>query len=319
MWKPTKTILFLGLVIIAESTLAANAVKQLPSIVGPGIYELYTDANYFVTHVYVNGIKRKLSNAKGNGSMARNGYGFSGPMGYENKLILNGYLRAGKNTINVVFEPSSILADARKQGVENMIIRDMFAHAVIVRGQLSKGSLGVESYNLDQLIMAPNLKAAVMKNKLLRRFTADKLSDEVSVSYEFDLHDNDKSIRSTIGDCSLSTRASNNFTATLMLNDKPVKWIKDNSSRGVENFSEAIKQGENIFKLNVASINKAAKKNSLYLYLECDLAQAINEIGFSPEHKRLDFGDFFKKVYLPLVTIEFVKKGEYVSNFEFDL
>lgn len=304
---------------MAESTLADNVTKQLPSIVGPNIYELYTDAKYFVTRVYVNGIERKLSNAEGNGMMSRHGYSFSGPMGYKNKLLLNGYMKAGKNSVKIVFEPSSILDNARKQSAENIIIRDMYAHAVIVRGQLAEDSSGVESYDLDQLMLAPNSKAEVKKNKLLRRFTEDKLAQEVSVSYEFDLPADDMAIQSSHENCSLSIKASNNFTATLMLNDKPVKGIEDNVSHGIENFSDAIKQGENTFKLNVSSINKAAEKNDLYLYLVCDMAQAIHEIGFAPEHERLDFGDFFKKVYVPLTTIEFTKKGEFSSSFEFDL
>ncbi len=315
----SKIILFLWIVILAESTQANPPPKQLPSIVGPNIYELYTDAKYFVTRVYVNDKELKLSNAEGNGSTRGRGYSFSGPMGYKNKLILNGHMKAGNNRIKVVFQASSILDDARKKDLQNMILRDMYAHALIVRGRLTRGSSGVESYDLDQLLLAPDSKVEVLKNTLLRRFNNDRLTEEVSVSYQFDLPETDSAFQTKLKNCSLSSSGFNGFNGLLTLNNKPVSEINGNSRRGIEYFGDIIKSGQNRFTLNVTLVKKDVKKNRLRIYLSCDLKPVIKKINFSQEHQSLDFGDFFKTVYVPLVNIEFIEKGEYSSDFNFEL
>jgi len=252
--------------------------------------------------------------------MTRGGFSSSGPMGYQNKLILNGHLKAGNNEIKVVFESSSILENAREEGHEKQLIRDMYAHAVITRGRLNDSSFGIESYDLDQLILSPDIKAEVLENKLLRRFTEDKLSHEVSVVYQLELLKTDKVEQVDFSHCSLSLNSSSNFTATLLINDVPIRKIEDNSSNGsgLENFSGVIKQGTNVFTLKVASINKKEESNYLDLYLDCDLRPSMDKIDFLDEHKSLDFGDFFKSAYLPLAEFKFVEKGEYSESFDIE-
>ncbi|VAW61334.1 hypothetical protein MNBD_GAMMA09-725 [hydrothermal vent metagenome] len=304
---------------LAESAQANKSAIQLPSIVGPNIYELYTDAHYFVTRVYVNDKELKLSNAEGNGSTRGRGFSFSGPMGYQNKLILNGHMRTGLNRIKVVFQASSILDDARKEDIQNIVIRDMYAHALIVRGRLTTSSMGVESYDLDKLLQSEDLKVKVLKNQLLRRFNEKKLSQEVSVSYQFKLPVTEKALQVGMDSCSLSFDGYNDFKATLSLNGQPVKEIKGNSSRGVKYFSDVVKSGLNSFHLKVTSVKNKTEKNKIRLYLSCDLKSFIKKINFAKEHKSLDFGDFFKSVYVPLVNIEFTEKGEYSSDFNMEL
>lgn len=302
---------------MAEISIFSDVPKQLPSIIGPNIYELYTDAKYFITHVFVNGMKRKLSNAEGGGMMSRKGYSFEGAMGYENKLLLNGYMKAGKNEIKVVFEPSGILQQAREQGAEKMIMGDMYGHVVITQGELNEGSFGVESYDLDQLIVTPERKAKVLTDQLLRRFNDEKLEAEVSVTFSIDVSDTDKALKASYG--SLSINSSCNYTATLLLNDVPVKKIEDNSSSTLEEFFDVVKTGVNRLTLQVESINKKEDENTLYLYLESDIKSLFNEIGFPDGYSASDFGDFFSTVYVPITTFDFPEEGSYTSDFNFEV
>ncbi len=305
----------MGMMLLAGVVQAGETSKPLPSIVGPELYELYTDAHFFVTRVFVNGKALKLSNAEGNGSTRRGGYSFSGPMGYKNKLVLNGHLKAGKNEIKVVFEPSSIYDAAKKQDAEKLIRQNMFAHALIVRGRLVKGSLGVESYDLDQLVALPERKIKVLKNQLIRRLSIKDLEKQVSVVYQLDLLPTDKVFQADFDSCSLARDGPTNITAMLLLNDSPIRKITDNTGRLLSNVQKLMKPGANIFHLKVSSINKKVDRNYLKLYLECDLGSVIKKMGFPEEYSWVKFGDFFNKVFLPLVEIKFSRKGEYKADF----
>ncbi|HED33117.1 MAG TPA: hypothetical protein ENJ08_02720 [Gammaproteobacteria bacterium] len=301
--------------VLSGAAQAGDAPLQLPSIVGPELYELYTDAQFFVTRVFVNGKALKPGNAEGNGSMRRRGYSFSGPMGYNNKLVLNGYMKAGKNEIKVVFEPSSIYEDAKKQDAEKFIRQDMFAHALIVRGRLSKGSLGVESYDLDQLVASPERKVKVLKNQLIRRLSIKDLEKPVSVIYQLDLLPADKIFQADFDSCSLSKDGPTNITAMLSLNGTPIRKITGSSGKLLSSVQKLMEPGANAFLLKVDSIDRKVDKNYLKLSLECDLDSAIKKIGFPGGYSGVRFGDFFNKIYLPLVKFDFSKKGEYKAGF----
>jgi len=177
-------------------------------------------------------------------------------MGYQNKLVLNGQLKAGKNEIKVVFEPSSIYADALKQGGEKIIRQSMFAHVVLVRGRLTTGSLGVESYDLDKLIESTKGEVKILKNSLIRRLSVNDLESQVSVVYQLDLPATDRIFRADIDRCSLSKDGPTNISGTLFLNNSPIRKITGSSGRILSSIQKLMKPGDNVFHLKLDSINK---------------------------------------------------------------
>lgn len=305
---------------------------EIPSVVGPSIYEVYTDARLFITHLYVNGIKRKLDNAEGFGLMATPNYTLNGATGYKNKKVINGYLHAGKNHVKVVFEPSPVLAQAKEQGAEELVIKEMFAHVAVIRGRLTDSSLGVPSAELDELITQAADKIDVLQHWHMDNFTLEQINGDIVVSREFDLDANDKAIQSTINDCELSISSSNNYNAILKLNDVPVKEIEENVSRNKEDFKVLLKNGTNKFSLEVqppaseGALKKLFSKNKksdeemyLRVTLNTDIEEGINAINFPDEHKRVGFGDFFDRVDIPLAYFKIDGVGEFVEEFEFKL
>jgi len=297
---------------------ANNTTHELPSMVGPDLYQLFTDAKLFITKVYVNDVERKLSNAEGGGSIRNENYRFSGATGYANTILLNGFLRSGNNKIKVVFEPSDILDKAREEGLDEVVIRDMYAHMVVVRGQLTEQSSGVRSYELDQLIASSGPDVDVLTDKLLRRFTKEKLEDEVSIVFELEVPASAKVIQTTMQQCEFKLNKSSNFSGTLMLNNTLIESIEDNRSREEAGMRTLIRSGENTFELNITSINKEAEENYLDVILSCSLRDIISGDEFS-FRRSMDFGDFFSDVHIPLVRFTFSEEGSYRRVFEFKL
>ncbi len=302
---------------ITNPILASNHSKQVPSLVGPEIYELYTDAKFFITHVYINGNNHKLSNAEGNGAIIRNGYRFDGPTGYQNKLILNGFLKSGINEIRVEFEPSPILQQAVDQDVPDQVLRHMFAHVVVVRNQLNGGESGVDSYDLDLMILNKRSNVDILENRLLRRFDENRLKGEVSVVYELEIGTDSKVFNTQLSTCDLSMNSSSNYLGLLYLNDKPVIEFEDNSRRLLESFEDAVKHGKNTFRADITELGSDGGR--LNLYLKCDLGDIVKDMKFDDKYRDIRFGDFFDEVYVPLVDLEFDDKGIYNSDFEFEM
>lgn len=317
-------ILCLAVIIMTQSISAHSKPVAIPSVVGQEVYELYTDAHLFITHVYINGSKRKLSNAEGNGSVSNGLYSISGAIGYQNKLVLNGFLQAGKNEIRVVFEPTPDLEDVLSSGerAETQAIRDMYAHAVLTRGQLSNSGSGIESYDLDELIELDDRQAQVLENKLLRRFDKEKISNEVSVSYELEIGSDEQVVKATKDKCSLTVDLDGEesyFGGQLFINDVLIRTINGSGSTLEDEFMDHIKTGNNLVKLKVNELKGDKKQGpfELKLRMDCEMDEAAKGITFPEAYGRLRFGDFFDTVYVDLTSIEYHDTGEYQATFNF--
>ncbi len=290
---------------------------QMPSIVGPNLYELYTDARLYVTHVYVNGVERKLSNAEGYGMTMKNGHRFSGPNGYENKTILNTHMRKGDNEIQVVFEPSPIITEVINEGVQELFKKDMFARAVIVRGELKENSLGVSTKSLDELLTKENPEVEVLENKLVKDIAEEHMNESIIMTFTINVPDNEDEYRGHIQNCEGTLNSSHNFTANLFLNDTLLLEIKDNEWTIINPFNKVVQPLDNTLELEVLSINDKTKDSYFNYYIECDLGENLKSLGLKEKHPSIRFGDFFDKLHLPLWDLKFTKEGNYKMHFKF--
>ncbi len=290
---------------------------QMPSIVGPNLYELYTDARLYITRVYVNGIERTLSNAEGYGMTMKNGHSFSGPTGYQNKVILNSHMRKGDNEIQVVFEPSPIITEVIKEGAQDLFKKDMFVRAVIVRGELKENSLGVSTNSLDELLAKEHPEVEVLENEFVKDIAEERMNEPIIMTFTINVPKNELDYRGQIHSCEVGIGSSNNFTANLLLNGIVILQIKDNTRTTIEPLYKIIEGLDNTIELQVLSINDNAKESYLEYYVDCDMAKMIKRVGLQEKHPSIHFGDFFNRLQLPLWHLKFDKIGTYKSTFKF--
>ncbi len=290
---------------------------KMPSIVGPSLYELYTDAGLYVTHVYVNGIERELRNAEGNGMTYKNGHSFSGPVGYQNKTILNAYMRRGENEIQVVFEPSSIIAEIVNKGVQAFFIEDIFARALVVKGVLSKGSLGISTEDIDKLLVIHHPKAEVLGDKLVKNISQERINKPVIITFTINVPENEIEHLGQLQYCEGNFKAPNNFTANLLLNGTPILHIENNASTRTESFNKIVQPLNNTLELQVLSINDNTEETYFEYYLNYEMEDIVKKIGLEPTYNYVSFGDFFNRLHLPLWTLSINEEGSYKSSFIF--
>lgn len=232
---------------------ASKFELSLPYIVGPNIYELYTNAGFFITKVYINGIERKLSNPGGQAYTIINNESFSGPMGYYNNIPLNSHMREGKNTIKIVFEPSALIKEMIDKGLTRHLKNKIFAHAVITRGELKENSLGVPTKDLDKLIKENKNPVDILENN----FISISSSDTKTITMDFNINTivGEEEYRCQIQYCDGSITSSNNFTGELLLNGTPILHIDNNRSTTLQSLKDVLKPTDINLTLNISKIN----------------------------------------------------------------
>ena len=301
-----------GLFSIGNNAAAKTAAPR-PYFVGPDLYQIHTDAHLFGTRVFVNGKQLKLSNADGNGSIRNQNYSVSGATGYPNKNYLNAYLKPGDNEIKVIFD-APLLEQVKGTEGEVAFIRDMYAHVVINTGELTDGSLGTKSYDLDEAIQAADNSTTILKDALLKRFTSEQLTEEVSVIYNITI---DAKYAVQIGSeaCDIEADGFSNLKGKLLLNGKIFLDITDyGSGTMLENIKELIVPGENHFEVDITSLEEN-KPSSAILKMDCDMGSIKDKVGLPVEYQSNSFGSFFNHIYIPIASIGFDKPGKYSTKF----
>ncbi len=284
---------------------------SLPYIVGPDIYELYTDAGLLITKVYVNGIERKLSNPEGQGFTVVNRASFSGPMGYYNKVILNSHMRKGKNEIKVVFQPSPVINKNMMTYFEDKI----FAHAVIVRGVLKKNSLGVSTEKLDKLVSEHKAPVTILANKFLKGMPKD--NKNITMNFIINTADGEREYKGQIDYCDGGISSSYNFTGELLLNNTAILKIHNNASTTLVPLNKILKPIDVELKLKVSSINNNEPAHFKYS-IECDMKSIIkNKLNLKPKYNNVSFGDFFDRLDTEIWNLKFSKPGIYQHTFQY--
>ncbi|MCF6351955.1 MAG: hypothetical protein L3J06_02990 [Cyclobacteriaceae bacterium] len=289
---------------------------QIPSIVGPNLYELYTDAHLYITRVFVNGVEKELRNAKGNGMISKNDHSFSGPVGYYNKIILNAYMRKGDNEIQVVFEPSPIIAEIVDKGVEPLFSEGIFARALIVRGALAEGSLGVSTEEIDKLLAIDHPEVNVLDDKLVKNISEENINKPVKMTFTINVSENEMEHLGQLQYCEGAINTSCNFTANLVLNGTPILHIKNNVSTIIEPFNKIVQSHNNTLELQVLSINDKTKESYFEYYLNYEMEDIVKKIGLEPRYNYVSFGDFFNALRLPLWTLSINEEGSYKASFD---
>lgn len=287
---------------------------SLPYIVGPNIYELYTDAGFFITKVYVNGIERKLSNPDGQTYTLINKESFSGPMGYYNKIPLNSHMREGENTIKIVFEPSVLINQMINKGLTRHLENKIFAHSVIVRGELKENSLGVPSKELDDLLKENKNSVDILGNKFTSMSSSG--AKEITMDFNIDTIEGEEEYQCQIQYCDGSITSSNNFTGELLLNGIPILHINNNRSTTLQSLNDVIKPTDVNLTLKISSINNNDKPFFKY-DLQCDMNIIAGKVGLKPKYDNIYFGDFFNRLDILLWDLKFKSKGIYETNFEY--
>lgn len=308
-------LLLLGILAAIGILFLGKKAPERPYIVGPELYQIHTDAKFFRTRIIVNGVELELSNADGNGSSQTSDYRVSGATGYPNTMYLNGYLSPGDNEVKVIFE-SPLLEQVRGTEGETAFIRDMYAHVVINTGELTRGTLGVDSYVLDQLMDSPELDidVAILKDVLFRRLTSEIVNNEVSVTHTINIAAN-KSVQVEADECSFELKSFSGYTGQVSINGTAFLNIKGNGSATIlDSIDDLILPGDNAFEINATAIEEGRDITS-ELRMECDLDIATKEIGFPKKYKYYDFGSFFNNMYIPVATIEFDKPGIFSTTF----
>jgi|LGVF01.2.fsa_nt_gb hypothetical protein len=259
-----------------------------------------TDAGLYITRIYVNRVERKLSNAEGYGMRGRNGHIFSGPEGYHNKTILNSHMRKGDNEIKVVFEPSPIIADIINKDVQELFIEDIFARAVIVRGQLVESGLGISTENLDELLAIDRPKVNVLEDKLIKDISKDSMNSPKIVTFNITVPENETEHHGQIQSCKGEISSSYNFTGLLLLNNTPILSIENNTSSTLEPFDKIVVPLENTLELRVFSINNQAESSHFDYYVECYINDILEKASLKTKYPNASFGDFFDRLQFPL-------------------
>lgn len=296
----------------------ANPIElEMPSIVGPNLYELYTDADFYITRVYVNGVERKLSNAEGNGFRSKKGYELSGAMGYNNIAILNTHMRKGDNEIQVVFEPSPVITEMINKGATHVFIEDMHVRAVIMRGELERNGLGATSEKLDELLAKDHPGVEVLADNHVKDMAEEHINKPIIMTFTINVPEDEIRHKAQIHGCRGTINASYNFTANLLLNGTPILEIKDNTWTTLEPLYKTMQPLDNTLELQVLSINDTTKKSYLNYYIECDIKKSLINTGLESAYPYLRFGDFFDLLHLPLWNLTFEQEGTYIFNFEF--
>ena len=288
---------------------------ERPYIVGPELYQIHTDAHFFRTRIIVNGVELELSNADGNGSSWTSDYNVSGATGYPNTMYLNGYLSPGDNEIKVIFE-SPLLEQVRGSEGEAAFVRDMYAHVVINTGELTQGTLGVESFVLDQLIdsLEPDNDVAILKDVLFRRLTSEIVNNEISVTHTINIAA-ENSVQVEANDCTFDLKSFSGYTGQAFVNGTAFLDIKGNGNATIlKSIDDLILPGENTFEINATAIEDGREITS-ELRMKCDLDAATKEIAFPEKFERYDFGSFFNRMYIPIAKVDFDKPGVYSITF----
>lgn len=315
------SLLFTG--IFMTSLQAASHTITLPSVVGPNLYELYTDAKMFITHVTINGHKIKLSNAEGVGMSMGNGYRLNGPMGYPNKVVINGFLKPGENHINVVFEPSRTINQAKEQGALELVSKEIFTRAVLARGSLSKETLSIDSDELDLLIQNRSSDVDVLLDKKKTNFDEKFTSSDNQIDYRFELPSHERVATATIKDCEIDINTSGNLVGKLFLNDGLISTINKNSRRAEGTLQALLSQGKNRLRFDSQEHPLAdeshAKKNYLEVLLSCRLDSLVEEVKFPEALSRMRFGDYSNVYKIPLMWVEVDEKKDYSADFDISL
>lgn len=288
---------------------------QMPSIVGPNLYELYTDAGLCITHVYVNGVERELRNAEGYGMTSINGHSFSGSVGYYNKIILNAYMHKGNNEIQIVFAPSSIIAEAIDKGVQSLFIENIFARALMVKGALTKSSLGISTEEIDKLLTINQPEVEVLEDKLVKNISEEHINKPIKMTFAINVPENEMEHLGQLQYCEGAINTSGNFTANILLNNTPILYIENNTSTIIEPFNKIVQPFNNTLELQVLSINDKTKEAYFEYYLNYEMADIIKKIGLEPTYNYVSFGDFFNRLRLRLWTLTFNKEESYKSTF----
>jgi len=293
--------------------------RQLPSLAGPNLYEVYTDASLYSTRVKVNGIVIPLANADGYGVMAQDGFYISGPTGYPNVAHLNGWMKAGVNHIEVEFIPSPPIEKYVDKPVLKKIARLMLSQVVIVRGQLNKARMGLESKELEAALQA-NLRTSsidILFNKKLAGQRPEHVMDTVIYHYEIELPLGESAKQVSLAQCELDTTFSPySFTGSLFLNGMPLRQVEYNRSRLQGELRESIKNGENEFVLEVDTIKE---DSSARLMLECDMRDLVVGYAMDSKYPLVGFGENSHIRRLPLLNLELGKAGIYKGSFDMRL
>lgn len=291
---------------------SSHALK-LPYLAIQDAYIVYTDAHFFHTSVKVNGAQLKLSNPGGNGMVSTGGVRFSGEIGYPNQVAINGFLRPGKNRVEVHYQPSFIDETDDEEEIR-VALWSMFNHTVISKGRISNNSLGLESHELDQAISKVPESAEVLMDKLQRRFNREKTESHSVVAFEFEVAAEELK-QASLDDCELDDERSLNFNGALFLNDVQLFEFELTRRTSLVHWADHLKQGENTVVLRIDEI-EGDQEAQLSAQLKCDLGTLKQNTPI--ESLGLELGQFFDKASYPILSFGAQKPGTYRASFQFD-
>jgi len=293
---------------------AQSPQVELPYMVGPEAYEIYTDAQLYTTLVTINGGSVPLHNAEGNGVWG-DGEGIivEGPIGRANRKLINGYLRPGKNTIVVAFVPSTGILKYLGTPELERVASTMYTRVVVTRGRFNEEYEGPETTELDALV-AKHSKSKAPGIAYDQRSGVPSVSTmfaPIRFAYELELTPDDKVARAKLDVCELERRESKYaLTATLHLNDTLVEEVSGNESNSTSGFREALVSGPNTLKFVVAAVSEPTH---VTYGLKCSLDAAKEAVGLTGPTR---FETFFDIFGFPFAELDVATTGLYETVFE---
>ena len=296
---------------------AASAAPglSLPYVVGPELYQIYTNARFYDTVVTVNGHAIEYTNSGGDGSYVHSKFGISidGALGYPNEASINGLLTPGANVITVEFVPNPEIAKYVGSPEQiAAIIPEMFTRVMFVRGELTDFR-HTEERDLEALLAgnARTKRAEVLKNEKTKVKQAKDALRPVRHEFTLQTRKADKFEQVKIEECELEVdREPETLTASTYLDGRLLAKMDGDSLSDWEEIVQNAKPGTHPLSLEVESL---AGPSVVSYELSCDLDKAKQRAGLT---SRGDIIGKFGNYVLPVAKIEVNGPGSYGASFE---
>lgn len=290
----------------------------IPYVVGPELFQIYTDARLFKVRVLVNGHAGNLTNDGGNGAWRDDEIGVDviGPLGYPTKSNINGFLVPGKNQIVVEFSPNPALAKYEgSPDVMAKIAATMFTRVIVTRGVLRKDFGGIDEDELGEaLAQNARTKAAKILYNTRKKVAPKRVLSPVRHEFSFQLTQADHIDRVKIEECKLkASREPYTVTSRSYVNGALFWTMKDDYASDEDGYRKALRPGANAITLEVEALQAPSR---IAYTLDCNLEEAKRRSGLGEKYGRFSVGDRFDEVSLPIAELQVDGPGSFGALLE---
>ncbi len=286
------------------------------------VIELFTDAKYFDVQVTVNGADVPVNSGAGFIQLKdpTTGAGVSGEMalGYPNSILLNPYLKPGKNRISITAKFGKLAGKPLDYYLspdpnETFSRHKAFVSAMLVQG-LKEDVFTPKSERVLEAIQKAGAPAKILQQKKFQYGGAGSIQDQ---AFQFELEFPASAFTPvTNSHCRLSLKGDD-WEGGILVNGTPVvemihvPEMKTVGARTlVENSQTLLKPGKNKVTARVKAFIAGAKKGSVFFGSECKWEAIGKTMGIEGK------SDISRTAYREFFNSPVTRTGDTV--FEFD-